>query len=485
MEPVHIFDLLEATRGQASGLDTEAQFSRVCTDSRELRQGDVFWALEGKNYDGHDFAADALRKGAAFCVVSHAKTDKVRGPKVAVDSTLAALGDLARWYRHHRESLVIGVTGSVGKTTTKEMIHAALSATHHGVRSERSFNNDLGLPLSLLGLEADHEYGVFELGASKIGDIRSLCEIACPEVGVIPRVGISHLASFGSLDNIYQAKGELLESLPPHGFAVLGGDDERMRQMAQRALCTSILVGEKQGSQLRATEVEVTAQRLRFVADRKKFEIPGASRQHLTAALCAIAVAKEIGVEIPSIMAGLQKFTVPPGRGRIEACGSWTLIDDTYNANPTSMQAACLSLAEWKADGPKVFVTGDMLELGPDSERYHAELGALAASQKVDHLLAFGPHARNVAQGAIAGGLSPHRIAECTDLSILQLALECVLEPGAVITVKGSRGMRMERVVDWLKQQPQQGHEVIPPPHSAGRAGSGSGGKNPGRRAVA
>src|SRR5579863_10461592 len=225
MEPVPLNHLLIATRAVSAGLentlaDAHFAFTRVSTDSRTLQPGDLFWAIRGKKYDGHTFVNEAIRRGALACVVERNCQLELSGPRVIVDDTRRALQDFARWYRHRWETLIIGVTGSVGKTTTREMIHAVLSARHAGTQSRRNFNNEIGLPLSLLELAAGDEFAVYEMGAAGIGDIRKLCEIACPEVGVITRIGKAHLETFGTLDAVYQGKGELLEALPRHGFAV-------------------------------------------------------------------------------------------------------------------------------------------------------------------------------------------------------------------------------------------------------------------------
>lgn len=461
MESLHFSQLLDGTHGTPRGVaDEDVSFSRLCTDSREAKRGDIFWAIRGEKQDGHDFAAEALKKGAALVVVDQAHAEQINGPSLVVENTLTALQDLARWYRHQREALVIGVTGSVGKTTTKDMIHTVLSARHSGVKTQHNFNNEIGLPLSLLGMAADDEFGVFEMGAARVGDIRALCETACPEVGVITKIGPAHLQSFGSVDNIYLGKGELLDSLPSHGFAVIGGDDDRMRDLASRCSCPVIFVGEKSGNTIRATNVEVRPEKLIFTVDRKRYEVPATGRHYLTAALCSVAVAREIGMDAGAIAAGLQKFVGEAGRSRAEKCGDWTIIDDTYNANPTSMLAACCVLQEWPTPNKRIMVTGDMLELGAEASALHVELGSCVAHAHVDRLLSLGRHAADVAKGAQSEGMSVHSLAACEELDPLLTVLDCWLEPGDVILVKGSRGMQMERVIAWLKKR-------VPPDHHA------------------
>lgn len=467
MESVYLSQLLSATQGTSQGFsDDECEFARVSTDTRTLKKGDVFWALVGEQHDGHEFVREAFRKGAAFAVV-HRRGDDVGGPMVLVEDTLKALGDFAHWYRHQREALVIGVTGSVGKTSTREMIHAVLSARHDGVQSVANFNNLVGLPLSLLALESRHEFGVFEMGASRIGDIRQLCDIAYPEVGIIPKVGLAHLESFGTAENIFVGKGELLEALPSHGFAVIGGDDDRMRAMASRAVCQTIFVGERAGNQIRATEIELTDKSLRFTVDRKKYEIPVAARHYLTAALCALAVGREIGMDPAAIAAGFQKFKGQPGRFRPQAIGPWTVIDDTYNANPTSMQAACTGLAAFPSRGRRILIAGDMLELGASAGTYHQELGAFAAEQDIDFVISHGDFSADIARGATDHGMTIHRLADCPSFDTLELTLDCLLAPGDLILVKGSRGSRMERVIEWLQERAKAYPRPESPPRKA------------------
>lgn len=454
MHAFPLSDLIAATggalRGPARG---DRVVERVVTDSRQARPGDVFFALRGESHDGHAYVGEVLSRGAVAAVVSRGRCGEWAADSlVDVEDPLRALGELARWYRQQRDSLVIGITGSVGKTSTRGMLEAVLSERFEGVASPGNYNNEIGLPLSLLQLEERHEFGVFEMGASRIGDIRALCAVAAPEVGVLTKVGLAHLETFGGPEQIYQGKGELLEALPPHGFAVLGGDDEKMRAMAGRARCPSIFVGERPGNHVRGMDVEVGAEELRFTVDGARYVVPASGRQYLTAALCALAVAREIGMESGAIAAGMLRFRPERGRCRAERVGPWTVIDDSYNANPTSMRAACETLSGWSGAAKRLLVAGDMLELGAAASRLHWELGQqVAAEARVDGLMCLGPHAADVAAGALAAGYPRQRIAACKQMESLLAVLDCWLEPGAVVLVKGSRGMRMERVVDWMK----------------------------------
>ncbi|MDB5388611.1 MAG: murF [Planctomycetaceae bacterium] len=454
MESVSLAQLLDATRGHPVRMsDSDVVFREVSTDSRTVEPGKVFWALAGENQDGHQFVADAEARGAVCCVVNRGQPISSSGTLIEVDDTLQALADFAGWYRLQRDALVIGVTGSVGKTTTREMIFAVLDTCHDGVRSQKNFNNEIGLPLTLLQLTGGHDFAVLELGARRIGDIRKLAEIAQPEIGIITAITPVHLETFGSIEGVLQGKGELLESLPKSGFAVIPGDDELTRSLAKRAACRVVMVGQGPHNQIKATQVEVGVNRLRFKVGNTNYEVPVTGRHYLTSALAAIAVGREIGLQSEQIVRGLKSFVPVDGRCEVEQLGPWTMINDTYNASPASMQAACQLLADWPTGSKRILVAGDMFELGEAADVYHQQFGADAAKTKLNYLLALGPHADQVAAGAIAAGFPWHGIATCRELDTLLAVLDCCLDVDSTVLVKGSRGMRMERVVDWLRKK--------------------------------
>jgi UDP-N-acetylmuramoyl-tripeptide--D-alanyl-D-alanine ligase len=454
MERVTLNELVAATDGRVVACDPSAvTFERVSTDSRTTQPGDLFWALEGTRHDGHNFAKDAMARGAVACVLQEDKTHKssIAGyPAVVVPDALQGLQDFARSQRQRTDSLVIGITGSVGKTTTREMVHAALSTTFEGCRSRKNFNNHIGVPLCLLEIERRHEFAVLELAASHRGEIAKLAEIAQPEVGVLTSVGVAHLASFGSLEAIAATKTELLESLPSSGFAVINGDDPRCRAAAAVARCRVITVGEHETNQVRANAIEVHRSSVRFSVDGVTYEVPVVGRHHVAAGLAAIAVAREVGVKRDDIAAGLAQFVAAPGRCEVRQLRPWTLIDDTYNANPTSAEAACRLLADWAGNGKRIFVLADMLELGDESAAWHASVGQTAARLGIDRLVAVGQYASDLLAGARAAGMTSEQMAHCDELDVVGAVLDCWLEPGDVVLVKGSRSMQMERVVDRL-----------------------------------
>lgn len=461
MKRVTLNELLVATNGKPVGIDRlDVAAAGISIDSRTLVAGDVFWALQGERHNGHNHVSEAQARGAVASVVSRNRADVTSGPSIVVDDTLTALHRYAAWHRSQHCVLVIGVTGSVGKTTTRSMIHAVLESQHHGIQSPKNYNNHVGLPLSVLGIEPHHEFGVFELGASRVGEIRELSQICAPDIGVITNVGIAHLAEFGDESGIMQAKSELIESLPDTGFAVLPGDDVRMYALAERAPCPVILVGEGYRNSIRATNVQVGRGQLQFRVEGHNYTVAATGRQHIVPSLAAIAIGLELGLQPDEIDQGLQAFTPVAGRSQLLEIGPWTVIDDTYNANPTSMHAACNLLRDWDGFDKRILIAGSMLELGDRAAELHREFGRNAAASALDHVLVYGEHSDNVVEGAVEAGMPVHQLARCEDFDSLTANLDCCLTDGAILLVKGSRSMRMERVIEWLRGRATQRHTM-------------------------
>jgi UDP-N-acetylmuramoyl-tripeptide--D-alanyl-D-alanine ligase len=463
MERIELNDLCVATGGRPAPFAPGAHaFGRVAIDSRTVRAGDLFWAIPGERHDGHQFIGEAVRRGAIACVARSDRPIPAGLPAVLVPDTLTALKDLARWYRERTDALVVGVTGSVGKTTAREMIYSVLCAGFDGCRSEKNYNNHIGLPLSVLAIERQHEFAVLEMAASHVGEIHDLAEIAAPEFGVVTRIAASHLEGFGSVDGVVEAKGELIQSLPASGLAILNGDDARCRGLARRARCRVIEVGETANNTFRAANVEAVGQELRFHVDRGRFLVRAAGRHHLAAAMAAVAVGREVGLSNRQIADGLAQFTPITGRCHVHNDAAWTIVDDTYNANPCSVEAACELLRDWKTIGRRTLVLGDMAELGDQSAALHESVGATAARMGIDRLAACGCHAQHVVRGALKNGMTSHQLADCDDLDVLRTVLDCWIEPGDVALVKGSRFMQMERVAQWLIEQAKTQGDTSP-----------------------
>ena len=470
-----LHDFLEATGGRVlisstiGSLDA-LTIGAVTTDSRQVRNGDVFWALRGGKRDGHEFAADAFQRGAAGAVVSRLMDIPTGRWALMVADTQDALRRWASWKRRHFTGLVIAVTGSVGKTTTRQMIHTVLSARLKGTASPRNFNNHLGLPLSMLAIEPEHDYAVLELGASRPGEIKALAELCVPKIGVITQLGEAHLAGFGSRQGVAEAKAELLAALPPDGQAILA-DDPALRQVAHDCQARITWVGAGEQCDLRAIGVTTQQGQLNFrvvaggnpgredlrAAVGYKFTVPVWGRHHLTGALVAVAVGRTLGLDLEQIADALACFQSLPMRCEVREIRGATVINDTYNASPTAMCAALELLREMEAPGRRIVVCGDMAELGTQSVALHWQLGKQVAEvAAADLLIACGQFARHVVAGARAGGMAAGRTIACQQSEEILPHLGQAVVPGDVVLVKGSRVMGMERVVEALEQFPRR-----------------------------
>lgn len=431
-------------------------------DSRRIKRGDLFFAIQGKRQDGHQFVSNALEQGARACVVKQGcESEKEQQPLIYVDDVNRAFEQFASWYRSQQQLTVIGVTGSVGKTTTRTMIHTALSPFLKGIQSPANYNNEFGVPLSIAQINSDHAYAVLELGASHQGEIRALAELSRPEIGVITGIGPSHLEHFGSLERTADAKGELFEQLPENGLAILNGDDPFASCLISKASARTLKIGLSELNDIRAASLRQTSEGVSFKVEGTEFFMPVLGKHFVYPALFAIAVAKEFGLSNQDLVEGIRQFTTVQGRCHIEQIGPWTIIDDSYNSSPVSMKAACQVIQDWTGTGKRIVVMGDMLELGAESSRYHQEIGELIASSGIDLLFVCGKQAEAVAKGAISETLSQDQVLQAADVSEIQKEFYSRLEPGDVVLIKGSRSMRMERLIESLKQQPALREEKI------------------------
>jgi len=457
MHSVEIDNLLAATNGRLIGADkAPAQVDRVVTDSRGDCTAAAFWALHGQQHDGHDHVNAAFQNGASLAVIDQGLKVPPAGALVKVTNTLTALGQFAGWYRQQHDALVIGVTGSVGKTTTRNMIHACLSAQFTGCCSPGNYNNAIGVPFSLLEIEAEHEFAAIELGASAEGEIRDLTEIAHPEIGVVTAIAPAHIAGFGDEATIVRAKGELIEMLPAAGLAVLNGDDPRVCSMRNRADCKCITVGCNSDCDLQATNLKTEHNQVIFELDGMAYHIPVLGEHHIYAALSAIALGREFGMDCATMQAGLNHFQSAAGRCQPIEANHLVIIDDTYNANPGSVTAACNLLSRYKTAGNRILVLGDMYELGTESEQYHEEAGFLAASLGIDRIIACGQFSEAVISGAHSAGMSRQLLSACHHHDAVQLVLSCWVSRGDAVLIKGSRSMQMEAVTAWLQEYDAQ-----------------------------
>ncbi len=426
------------------------RFRRAVVDSRQAGRGDLFVALPGARRDGHEFVPEALARGARGLLVREAP-DAPPGVAVFVASdTLAALQRLAAGRRDRRRAKVIGITGSVGKTTTKEITAAVLGARYPVLKNEANYNTEIGLPLTLLELTHRHRRAVLEMAMRGPGQIRELCQIARPEVGVITNVGPSHLEQLGSLEAIAAAKAELLEHLPPHGFAVLNGDDPLVRSLASRTRARPVFFGTSPDADARASDVESrglagVSFRLHWRGESATVETLLPGRHLVSDALAAAAVALVDGFSLAETASALAGARVAPRLRVRSGRGGCTLLDDTYNASPASMAAALDLLAE--LPGRRVAVLGDMRELGAAEREAHLEVGRRAA-EVADVIHGVGDLGVLIAEGALeAGHAATHAWPDTTAATE---AIAADLRPDDVVLVKASRALALETLVEAL-----------------------------------
>ncbi len=420
-------------------------------DTRKLLPGELFVALKGAR-DGHEFVPTALEKGAAAVLCTHCDGDY---PAIVVEDTRIALGDIARGERKRIGMKVVGITGSVGKSTTKEMVATVLGSTYRVGKSPANHNNDIGMPMAVLALPEDTEIAVLEMGMNHFGEIAYLSAIACPDVAVIVNIGTMHIEHLGSMEGILQAKLEILEGMQPGGKVVLNGDDSLLWNQ-HKVLKNVIYFGEQNDQcAVQALEVLEADGQIRFTAkaeqDRFSVVLPLEGHHYVADAMAAVAVGLQMGVTPDAIVKSLRNFQNMEGRQEITREGEYTIIKDCYNAGPESMAAALTVLGN--RTGRRVAVLGEMLELGDCTPAEHYKLGRIAA-EKADVVLAYGPNSERVLKGAITGGMSHNRVRAFEEQGKLVEALKQIAKPGDTFLFKGSRGMRMENVLEaFLKEK--------------------------------
>lgn len=424
----------------------------VSVDSRAVKAGEIFFALPGARVDGHDFVPEVLEKGIAAAVVSRevAVPEKFQDKLIRVPDTLKALGASGHAYRERWNGLVIGITGSNGKTTTREMTHHILSKFISCKRSPKSFNTDVGVPLTIFTVDPDDLALVAEMGANAPGEIAELAKIAQPDIGVITCIGESHLEGFGSLDGVAAGKAELVQSLPRHGLAILNADDPKFDFLASRSACRVLSFGFSERAEFRGTDFVSNSDSCEFnLRGGIKVRVPAPGRHNAMNALAAMAVANHLGMDMVRAAESLSDFRLPEMRYQEELIGGVHVIFDGYNANPSSMHAALATFRGSAATGRKAAVLGDMLELGAESERLHCAIGEEAAASGLDALWAVGRFSCSLAGAARNKGMN---VAECfEDMEAACARVRNFLRPGDALLVKGSRGMKLERVVDALR----------------------------------
>jgi UDP-N-acetylmuramoyl-tripeptide--D-alanyl-D-alanine ligase len=437
----------------------EALAGNVCTDSRQARAGDLFFAIKGEKFDGHDYLAEVAAKKVAAVVIEHKKMPAIL-PEcgvLAVDDVRAALGKLAAAYRRGFDLPVIAVAGSNGKTTTKELLASVLRQKFSTLWSEASFNNDIGVPLTLLRLEKGHQAAVLEAGTNHPGELAPLVKMIDPKYGVITSIGREHLEFFGDVAGVAQEEGWLAELLPAEGKLFLSGDNEWAGLIAARAKARVVRVGFGENNDWRAvkTRLDKNGTTFQVIAPDQGFSgeyrVNLLGRHQVGNALFAIAIGAEIGLKHAEVLRGLAECQPPKMRMQFWEANGVRVLDDAYNANADSMIAALETLCDLPLQGRRVAVLGDMGELGRHSESAHAEVGRHAAKLGIGQLFAIGKMAATTARAARGAGLT--RVIEFADVEAAVVAVKKFLKTGDVVLLKASRSARLERIAETLKTE--------------------------------
>ncbi|RJT44775.1 UDP-N-acetylmuramoyl-tripeptide--D-alanyl-D-alanine ligase [Rahnella woolbedingensis] len=446
---VSLQTLADALNAELTGTDT--QIDSVTTDTRQVTEGCLFIALKGEKFDAHDFAADAVKAGAGALLVS--KRLPVDVPQLVVADTRIALGQLGGWVRQQVPARVVGLTGSSGKTSVKEMTAAILRECGNVLYTAGNFNNDIGVPLTLLRLTAEHDFAVIEMGANHLGEIAYTTELAQPETALVNNLSAAHLEGFGSLAGVARAKGEIFDGLPDNGIAVINADNNdwanwQHKLSGKRVWRFSPAFGE--GIDFSATDVKIsplnTAFTLHSPLGSIDVSLPVPGRHNIANALAAAALAMSVGASAQNVRAGLSTLQSVKGRlFPIALCEGKTLLDDSYNANVGSMTAAAQVLAEMP--GYRVMAVGDMAELGAESASCHRQVGEAIRDAGIDKVFSIGHDSRIISD---VSGCGEH----LEDKAALTARLTSLLSEHAVITVliKGSRSAAMEQVVRALQE---------------------------------
>ena len=450
-------EIARATGASVSG-GSGTTFADVTTDTRTIEKGALFIALKGERFNGEDFLQKAQEAGAAGVLISDGcgkeKTEGLAIPVLRVPDTLKAYQQIAHAHREKFSLPVVAITGSNGKTTTKDLTASVLGASFPVLRTEANFNNEIGLPKTLLGLRDEHKAAVVEIGMRGLGQIEALAPIAAPTVGVVTNVGETHIELLGSIENIAKAKSEMVEALGEGGTAVLNADDPRVSAMREKAKkgVSVVTFGESENADVRGTEIVQDGMESRFTAtfpDGKKqsYRLPLPGRHNISNALAALAVGYAMGLSPKAMAAGLEAPAMSGARFACEKRGDYMIINDAYNASPLSMSAAIRTMKEI-AKGRRVAVLGDMLELGDVAKEAHRHVGEELAKSGAEVLVTRGALGEEIAAGAEAAGMTEvYRAASHEEAAA---KLKEILRPGDTVLFKGSHGMQMDKIIELL-----------------------------------
>ena len=456
MNPLTLSQIAQFAAALLSPGDGTVLINKISTDSRTIKPGELFVALRGENFEGHDYIEAAARAGATGALVDLNWQGNIPGnfALLRAADTLQAYQNLAANYRKSLPLKVLAITGSNGKTSTKDFAASVLARKFRVTKTEGNFNNHVGLPRTILEATSDDEIGVWEIGMNHPGEIAALSKIAAPDAAIITNIGVAHIEFMGSREAIATEKGALAETVGPQGTVILNADDRFSEGIAKRTRARVVSAGMTGGS-VRAIEIRQSAEGSEFTivegAHRCRAQLPVAGSHMVQNALLAVAAGRAFGLSIEECAAGLAAAPLTKARLQIKEIGGVQFLDDSYNANPDSMKAALRTLVELDAEGKRIAVLGEMRELGSESERGHREVGETAATLGVDQLITIGETAEMIAEGARTAGLDKVSSARSTGEAAKLLGE--IAEPGDLVLIKGSRGARTEEVIEQFGNQ--------------------------------
>src|SRR6266446_614567 len=454
MNRLSIFQIAEFAEAPVLSGDGNALIERISTDSRTIKRGELFVALRGENFDGHNFVESVAKTGAAGAIVGLNWTRKIPAnfTLIRVEDTLRAYQNLAANYRKSLPLKVLAITGSNGKTSTKDFAAAVLAHRFRVTKTQGNFNNHVGLPRTMLEATSQDEVAVWEIGMNHPGEVAVLAKLAAPDDAIITNVGVAHIEFMGSRWAIAIEKGALAQAVSPEGTVILNADDPFSKSIAARTSAKVVLAGTTEGT-VRASEITQSANGTDFTilegAHRCRAQLPVPGLHMVQNALLGVAAGRIFGLSLEDCAAGLATAPLTKARLQIKEIHGVQFIDDSYNANPDSVEAALRTLVELDADGKRIAVLGEMRELGDESECVHREVGENAAALKIDHLIAIGDAATAIADGARHAGLQKATVVNST--SEAAELLDEIAAPGDLVLIKGSRASRTEEVIEHFR----------------------------------
>lgn len=460
-------EIKKITEGKVLKGDMKHCFKDISIDSRKIERGDLFIAIKGDNFDGHDFVCEALNRGADGAIISkrelwdgEALSDKKSGLMpciILVKDTLDALQKISEYHRDKVSITFIGITGSNGKTTSKEMIASVLGTRLSVLKNEGNYNNHIGVPLTLLRLKPSHDIGVVEMGMSGLGEIRRLCEIAKPSIGVLTNISGVHLEFLGSVERVKEAKGELVDFIDQKGTVILNADDPNVMDLKKRVKGRVLTYGIGSDADMKAKNIRdlgVDGVAFLLIVEDREIEVslPLIGRYNISNALAAAAVGAVCNIGIEDIKRGLESFRGIPMRMELCSLDDIKIINDSYNANPSSMERAVETLSHLNKKGRSFMVVGDMLELGDSAEDAHRKIGKLIAGKSIDFLIAVGEMAAFIGEEALKNKMREKNVFLCKTVDEAVERIDKELKSGDIVLVKGSRSTRMDRVIEKLRK---------------------------------